>query len=102
MEWERSYKHAKRGGQTPHVALDCDALLSPERAPALVALGEALEALAALDALKSRVVELRFFGGLSVEETSEVLRLSPRTFAKSWLLRELTTRYENDSRTRKA
>jgi len=108
VDYARSHKYAKRGGHAPHVSLDDDALLSPERAPDLVALDEALDALAALDARKSRVVELRFFGGLSADEASEVLHVSPRTvlsdwsFAKSWLLRELTTRYEHDSRTRKA
>jgi len=108
VDYARSHKYAKRGGAVKHVSLDDTALLSPERAPDLVALDEALDALAALDARKSRVVELRFFGGLSVEETAEVLRLSPRTvladwsFAKSWLLRELTARDEHDSGTRKA
>jgi len=108
VDYARSHKYAKRGGHAPHVSLDGDALLSPERAPDLVALDEALDALAALDARKSRVVELRFFGGLSVDEASEVLHVSPRTvlsdwsFAKSWLLRELTTRDEHDSGTRKA
>ena len=73
-----------------------DALLSPERSPDLIALDEALDRLAGVDARKSRVVELRFFGGLTVEETAEVMQVSPRTvhsdwsFAKSWLLRELT------------
>ena len=62
----------------------------------LVALDDALKALAALDPRKSEVVELRFFGGLSVEETAEVLKVSPETvmrdwkFAKSWLRRELS------------
>ena len=65
------------------------------RQPDLVALDEALVALAELDARKARVVELRFFGGLSVEETAEVLKLAPITVirewnkAKAWLYREL-------------
>jgi RNA polymerase sigma factor (TIGR02999 family) len=69
--------------------------LSQERETDLVALDEALTALAEVDERKSRVVELRFFGGLSVEETAEVLGVSPMTvmrdwaFAKVWLLREL-------------
>src|SRR5215469_4200399 len=79
VDYARSHKYVKRGGGSPHISLDGEALLSPERAPDLVALDEALSALAALDARKSRVVELRFFGGLSVEETAEVLQLSQRT-----------------------
>jgi RNA polymerase sigma-70 factor, ECF subfamily len=97
VDYARSHNYLKRGGRAQHVSLDGDALLSPERVPDLIALDEALDRLAAVDARKSRVVELRFFGGLTVEETGEVLKLSPRTvqsdwsFAKSWLLRELTT-----------
>jgi RNA polymerase sigma factor (TIGR02999 family) len=108
VDYARSHKYAKRGGNAPHVSLEGDVLVSPERAPDLIALDEALDALAALDARKSRVVELRFFGGLSVEETAEVLRISPRTvlsdwsFSKSWLLRELTTSEAYDSGTPKA
>jgi RNA polymerase sigma-70 factor, ECF subfamily len=97
VDYARSHNYLKRGGRAQHFSLDCDALLSPERVPDLIALDEALDRLAAVDARKSRVVELRFFGGLTVEETGEVLKLSARTvqsdwsFAKSWLLRELTT-----------
>ena len=96
VDYARSHNYLKRGGQAPHVPLDGEALLSPERSPDLIALDEALERLAGVDARKSRVVELRFFGGLTVEETAEVMQLSPRTvhsdwgFAKSWLFRELT------------
>ena len=69
--------------------------MSDEQSIDLVALNDALEALAAIDGRKSRVVELRFFGGLSVDETAEVLKVSGDTvkrdwkFAKTWLLREL-------------
>ena len=96
VDYARSQDSWKRGGHTPHVSLDGDTLLSPERSPDLIALDEALEKLAGVDSRKSRVVELRFFGGLTVEETADVMQLSPRTvhsdwgFAKSWLLRELT------------
>ena len=96
VEYARSHHSLKRGGQAAHVQLEGDALLSPERSPDLIALDEALDRLANVDARKSRVVELRFFGGLTVDETAEVMELSPRTvhsdwgFAKSWLLRELT------------
>jgi len=77
------------------VTLDEGLIASPEPALDLVALDRALEALAIDDVRKSRVIELRFFGGLSVEETAEVLHVSPQTIkrdwrlAKLWLLREL-------------
>jgi RNA polymerase sigma-70 factor, ECF subfamily len=80
------------------VALDDVAVAAPERAADLVALDEALENLARVDPRKSRVVELRFFGGLSVEETAGALNVSPETvmrdwrLAKVWLLREMSRR----------
>ena len=70
-------------------------LVSPAPGPDLVALDDAMEALAAKDARKCRMVELRFFGGLSVEETAEVLKVSPETvhrdwrLAKAWLARRM-------------
>jgi RNA polymerase sigma factor (TIGR02999 family) len=93
VDFARSRKGAS---QLQQVSLD-DALVVPEEPSAdLVALDEALTALAELDPRKSRVVELRFFGGLSVEETAEVLQVSPITVmrewnkAKAWLYRELS------------
>jgi RNA polymerase sigma-70 factor (ECF subfamily) len=86
----------KRGAAAPHVMLE-EALVSIERAADLVALDDALTALAHFDARKSRVVELRFFGGLAVDETADVLGVSPETvkrdwkLAKAWLRRELTS-----------
>jgi RNA polymerase sigma-70 factor (ECF subfamily) len=86
----------KRGGGTPVAPLDEDALVARERGPSLIALDDALTALANVDPRKSRVVELRYFGGLSVEEAAAVLHVSPETVqrdwrvAKAWLLRELT------------
>lgn len=88
----------KRGGDAERVSLDELPDLSGGRAKELIALDDALNALAAIDARKARVVELRFFGGLSVEETAEVLALSPETvmrdwkFARSWLQSELSSR----------
>jgi RNA polymerase sigma factor (TIGR02999 family) len=82
-------------GEARHVSLDEALVVADVRQPDLVALDEALVALAELDGRKARVVELRFFGGLSVEETAEVLKLSPVTVirewnkAKAWLYREL-------------
>jgi RNA polymerase sigma factor (TIGR02999 family) len=96
VEYARACHTEKRGGGLRRIELAVDNLLTPERAPDLIALDEALDRLAALDSRKSRVVELRFFGGLSVAETAEVLESSTRTveadwsYAKSWLLRELT------------
>jgi RNA polymerase sigma-70 factor (ECF subfamily) len=88
----------KRGGGVPKVTLD-EALVGPQaKGPDLVALDDALQALSEMDPRKGRVVELRFFGGLSVEETAEVLKVAPNTvlrdwkFAKMWLKRELSQR----------
>ena len=95
VDFARAKRFAKRGGQTVQVSL-AEAVLMPQEQDAdLVALDEALAALAKVDERKSRVVELRFFGGLSVEETAEVLKVSAETVmrdwkvAKVWLLREL-------------
>jgi RNA polymerase sigma factor (TIGR02999 family) len=85
----------KRGGEVHSASLDPN-LVSEERAASLVALDDALSALSAVAPRQGRVVELRYFGGLSVEETGRVLGLSPETItrdwrmAKAWLLRELT------------
>jgi RNA polymerase sigma factor (TIGR02999 family) len=90
----------KRGGQARQVSLDEAMVISEERAAELVALDEAMNELAALDPRRSRVVELRYFGGLSVEETAEVLKISPETVmrdwkrAKAWLYAELNRKYD--------
>ena len=95
VDFARSRKYDKRGGGAPHVELDEALLVSSTPDPDLVAVDEALDKLAAFDARKSKVVELRFFGGLSVEETAEALDISPETvmrdwkMAKAWLMREL-------------
>jgi RNA polymerase sigma factor (TIGR02999 family) len=87
---------AKRGGTAERVNLDELPDLSGDRAKELIALEDALNVLAGNDPRKARVVELRFFGGLSVEETAEVLAVSPETvmrdwkFARSWLQSELS------------
>jgi RNA polymerase sigma factor (TIGR02999 family) len=89
----RARRGAKRGGAVLRVTLDEGALA--DQRPDVVALDDALTALEALDARKSQVVELRFFAGLSVEETAEALAVSTDTvtrdwkFAKTWLFREL-------------
>jgi RNA polymerase sigma-70 factor (ECF subfamily) len=85
----------KRGGATPRVNLDEIPDLGSGRATELVALDDALNALADFDPRKAKVIELRFFGGLSVEETAEVLKISPQSvmrdwkLAKAWLGREM-------------
>jgi len=99
---EHARRHnLKRGAGAPHVALEEAALISGGRAADLVALDDAMNALEALDHRKVQVVEMRFFGGLSVEETAEVLKVSTVTVmrdwstAKAWLYRELTGRTAN-------
>ncbi|HEY2018435.1 MAG TPA: ECF-type sigma factor, partial [Bryobacteraceae bacterium] len=94
---EHARRHnLKRGGGIVHVSLDDAALVGGNKAADLVALDDALNTLARLDPRKVQVVEMRFFGGLSVEETAEVLSISPITVmrdwstAKAWLYRELT------------
>lgn len=85
----------RRGGDAVHVNLDEAAVVSVEKSAELIALDEAMTRLAALDPRASRVVEFRYFGGLTIKETAEVLGVSPATvqedwdFAKTWLLREL-------------
>jgi len=92
----RSGQYLKRGGGAERVTLEPSAVVSRERSRDLLAIDEALSRLASFDARKSQVVELRFFGGLSVKETAEVLKVSPETvlrdwrLAKAWLLVELT------------
>lgn len=80
----RAQGAAKRGGGR-QVSLDEAAVVVPERDIALLALDEALERMAAFDPRKLRIVELRYFGGLSVEETAEVMKLSPITIKREWL-----------------
>jgi RNA polymerase sigma factor (TIGR02999 family) len=93
---EHARRHnLKRGGGVQHVSLEETALVGGDQSADLVALDEAMDALARLDPRKVQVVELRFFGGLSVEETAEVLKVSSVTVmrdwntAKAWLYREL-------------
>jgi len=94
----RAQNRLKRGGNALHVSLSEAAGIAEERNVDLVALNEALNSLAAFDERKSRIIELRYFGGLSVEETAEVLKISPRTvirewgLAQAWLYRELQSR----------
>lgn len=96
VDHARARRSRKRGGGASEVSLDEALTVSQEPGRDLVALDDALTALATVDLRRSRVVELRFFGGLSVDETAEVLKVSPDTIgrdwrlAKAWLLRELS------------
>ena len=95
VDYARSRRYAKRGGGTREMSLDEALIVSDERNAEVVALDETLERLAEIDPRKSQIVELRFFGGLSIKETAEVLAISPGTvmrdwtLAKAWLRREI-------------
>jgi RNA polymerase sigma factor (TIGR02999 family) len=84
VDHARKRKYAKRGGGAAKVTLDEAMIVSRERGTDLIALDDALERLAALDPRKGQVVELRFFGGLTAEETAEVLDVSSLTIKRDW------------------
>ena len=92
----RARGSAKRGGGMPRLNLNESIDAAPERDHQILALDDAMDALAEFDPRKAKVVELRFFGGLSVEETAEVLKISPQSvmrdwkLARAWLLRALS------------
>jgi RNA polymerase sigma factor (TIGR02999 family) len=95
VDHARAHRTAKRGGQRPAVPLEEAIVISGERREEILALDDALTDLAKLNPRQSSVVELRYFGGLSVEETAEALHVSPETVmrdwraAKAWLYKEL-------------
>jgi RNA polymerase sigma factor (TIGR02999 family) len=97
VDHARANRARKRGNGWDAVSVDEAILPSPQRAPEILALDEALTRLAALDERQAKIVELRFFAGMSEEETGEVLGISARTvkrdwrIAKAWLYKELTT-----------
>ncbi len=86
VDYARAHQAAKRGGQEEKLSLDEDLVPTDEKSDELVALDHALERLAKQDARLAQVVEMRFFGGLSVDEISEVLKISPRTVKRDWEL----------------
>lgn len=96
VDFARSRNYQKRGGRFPHIQLEEAATVSAVVGAELLAVNEALRQLAIVDVRKSEVVELRFFGGLAVEEIAAALQVSPETvkrdwkLAKAWLLRELS------------
>jgi RNA polymerase sigma factor (TIGR02999 family) len=95
VDFARTRRYAKRGGAAQQVEFDETAYAAQTRAAELIALDDALQSLAEADPRKCRIVELRYFGGLSVEETADLLQLSTRTvlrewkLARAWLYREL-------------
>jgi RNA polymerase sigma-70 factor (ECF subfamily) len=95
IDHARTQTRQKRGGEAQQVDFSEVTILTPAKSTELLALDEALERLALIDPMKSRVVELRHFGGLTVEETAEVLKVAPITvirywnLAKAWLKREI-------------
>jgi RNA polymerase sigma factor (TIGR02999 family) len=95
VDHARSHACAKRGGGADKLELDEGLAVSQQKASEVLALDDALKQLAVIDPEQGRIVELRFFGGLTVEETAEVLHISPATVkrewstAKAWLYREL-------------
>jgi RNA polymerase sigma factor (TIGR02999 family) len=96
IDHARTRGAVKRGSGFKHIGLEEELIVSHERDHDLIALDAALQQLEALEPRKARVVEMRFFGGLSVEESAEVLQVSEITirrdwqFAKTWLLREIS------------
>src|SRR6267143_573861 len=97
VDYARSRHYAKRGGSAQQVSLNEALIVTEERTAEVLALDDALKGLAEFDPRKSQIVELRFFGGLSIEETAEILNVSPGTvmrdwtLAKAWLRKEMTS-----------
>src|SRR5438309_7197882 len=86
VDYARNRQYAKRGGSARQVSLDEAMIVSEERSAEVIALDDALKGLAQFDPRKSQIVELRFFGGLTIEETAEVLKVSPGTVMRDWTL----------------
>ncbi len=97
VDYARSRGYQKRGGGASHLPLEEAWTVAPSRSFEIVALDEALEALAELDPRRGRVVELRVFGGLSIEETAEVLEVSPGTVMRDWTLAKAWLRRRLDA-----
>lgn len=97
VDYARQRRYAKRGGGAQQISLDEELVVSDARTAEVVELSEALDRMAEFDLRKAKTVELRFFGGLSIEETAEVLAVSPGTvmrdwtLAKAWLRREMSS-----------
>ena len=98
VEHARARQAGKRGGQVEKLPLDQALEFSPSRSRELIELDDALESLGRLDPQQARVVELRFFGGLTVEETAEALGISPRTVKRDWRVARLWLHHEMSGR----
>ena len=104
IDHARAHARDKRGGGAIQVSLNDVAMIAEDQASNLVALDEALRLLESLDPQKGRIVELRYFGGMSIEETAEVLNVSPRTVrrewqrSKAWLYRMISEGTEDETR----
>ncbi|HEX8174169.1 MAG TPA: sigma-70 family RNA polymerase sigma factor [Pyrinomonadaceae bacterium] len=94
LNYARDRSREKRGGHLTRVSLSEVAVMSEDKSEELIALDEALRKLESIDERKSRVVELRYFGGLSVEETAVFLKSTPRTVARDWKLARAWLRRE--------
>jgi RNA polymerase sigma factor (TIGR02999 family) len=103
VDHARARQAARRGGGAPHLPLEEALVISEEHISDLVAIDEALRDLAKIDPRKGRVIELRFFGGLTIEETAEALSISPDTvmrdwrLARMWLMRQMDTVASHDA-----
>src|SRR5689334_21259233 len=103
VDYARERRRTKRGGGAVHIPVDVAVVLSSDQVEEIVAVDLALQRLAKSDERKSKVLEMRFFGGLSVEETAEALGVAPNTvirdwnFARAWLRRELNSEVTAES-----
>lgn len=104
VDYARAQLRNKRGGKQQRISFDDSLLVSPERTDELLAINEALARLEAMDPRQARIVELRYFGGLTLDETAEVLRISSKTvlrewnIAKAWLYGYLKEHHADDAR----
>jgi RNA polymerase sigma factor (TIGR02999 family) len=98
IDYARGRRRAKRGKGMPELSLDEAAVLSDERTDELLAVDDALTRLTAVDARKGRVFELRYFGGMSVDEAAEALKVSPATVARDWRMAKAWLRREIGNR----
>jgi len=104
VDYARAQQRSKRGGKQQKVSLDDTLLVSPDRTDELLAINQMLARLEAMDPRQGRIVELRYFGGLTIDETAEVLRVSSKTvlrewsLAKAWLYGNLKEQYADDAR----
>jgi RNA polymerase sigma-70 factor, ECF subfamily len=94
VDYARGRGRAKRGDGFPGLPLGEVAVMSDERADELLAVDQALETLAAVDSRKSKVFELRYFGGMSVDEAAEAMKVSPATVARDWKMARAWMRRE--------